>query len=192
MTMISDEEIAQLLDELAAARPRIADLESRIVNASMAEGALAAIHELLDSGGIPRGTFADDHVRNLVALYNQRGDRIAELEAPLKKHNDRPAEVVAPALYRHYTAELVQHENTDWPDYVRAADVSRGSREPKTATLQPKNAVVSSSFRKETQRPAMTIPAITATKIVAASWLNHGGTSLSGMSHFRGGATWSF
>lgn len=38
----------------------------------MAGGALDEIHRLLDSGSIPRGTFADDHVRNLVALYNQR------------------------------------------------------------------------------------------------------------------------
>ena len=47
----------------------------------MAEGALSAIKALLDDGGIPRGTFADDQVRNLVALYNQRGDAINRLEA---------------------------------------------------------------------------------------------------------------
>lgn len=45
----------------------------------MARGALDSIHALLDDGGIPRGTFADDHVRNLVALYNQRGDEIKKL-----------------------------------------------------------------------------------------------------------------
>ena len=49
----------------------------------MAQGALEAIRDLLDDGGIPRGTFADDQVRNLVTLYNQRGDRITELEEAL-------------------------------------------------------------------------------------------------------------
>jgi hypothetical protein len=48
------------------------------INEEMASGALLAIQELLDSGGIPRGTFADDQVRNLVALYNQRGDALQE------------------------------------------------------------------------------------------------------------------
>lgn len=50
----------------------------------MAAGALDAIHALLDDGGIPRGTFADDHVRNLVVLYNQRGARIEELEKAME------------------------------------------------------------------------------------------------------------
>jgi hypothetical protein len=43
----------------------------------MAGGALFEIHRLLDTGGIPRGTFADDHVRNLVALHNQCKAEIA-------------------------------------------------------------------------------------------------------------------
>ena len=49
--------------------------------ADMARGALAAIQDLLDDGGIPRGTFGDEQVQNLVALYNQRGDEIERLRA---------------------------------------------------------------------------------------------------------------
>lgn len=41
------------------------------INEEMACGALEAIHRLLDNGGIPRGTFADDQVRNLIAIYNK-------------------------------------------------------------------------------------------------------------------------
>ena len=47
----------------------------------MALGALDAIQKLLDDGRIPRGTFADEQVQNLVALYNQRGDEIERLHA---------------------------------------------------------------------------------------------------------------
>lgn len=54
-------------------------VEGMCIDAEMASGALISIHELLDNGGIPRGTFADDQVRNLVALYNQRGDEIERL-----------------------------------------------------------------------------------------------------------------
>lgn len=52
-----------------------------LMTADMAAGALAAIRNLLDDGGIPRGTFGDDQVRNLVALYNQRGDELTRLRA---------------------------------------------------------------------------------------------------------------
>jgi hypothetical protein len=51
---------------------------------ALAHGALKAIQALLDDGGIPRGTFADDQVRNLVALYNRRGDEIEHLRAGLQ------------------------------------------------------------------------------------------------------------
>ena len=51
---------------------------------AMAHGALKAIRDLLDDGKIPRGTFADDQVRNLVALYNQRGDEIGRLRQALE------------------------------------------------------------------------------------------------------------
>ena len=47
----------------------------------LARGALGAIHALLDSGGIPRGTFADDHVRNLVVFYNWQEDALREIAA---------------------------------------------------------------------------------------------------------------
>ncbi len=50
-------------------------------NNKLAEGALLSIQRLLDDGGIPRGTFVDDQVRNLVALYNQRGDKLQEVVA---------------------------------------------------------------------------------------------------------------
>lgn len=49
------------------------DEEIDEINETMAAGALGAIQKLLDDGGIPRGTFADDQVCNLVALYNRRG-----------------------------------------------------------------------------------------------------------------------
>src|ERR1700678_989982 len=42
-------------------------------NREMAEGAMQSVHELLDRLGIPRGTFSDDHVGNLVVCYNKRG-----------------------------------------------------------------------------------------------------------------------
>lgn len=57
----------------------ISDEWAKAVNEEMAEGALRAIQELLDKGDIPRGTFADDQVRNLVAFYNRRGLEIDEL-----------------------------------------------------------------------------------------------------------------
>jgi hypothetical protein len=73
----ADNSHAKTLVEFGKLRIRIAELEAERdklgdenMNAQMAHGALEAIHELLDSGGIPRGTFADDHVRNLVAMYN--------------------------------------------------------------------------------------------------------------------------
>jgi hypothetical protein len=47
-------------------------------NNELAEGALLSIQRLLDDGGIPRGTFADEQVQNLVALYNQRGAALIE------------------------------------------------------------------------------------------------------------------
>jgi hypothetical protein len=49
----------------------------------MASGAIDAIRRGLDQMKIPRGTFSDDQVRNLAALYNQRGDYIRELENAL-------------------------------------------------------------------------------------------------------------
>lgn len=53
------------------APPRMTEAEAAQIDAEMAIGSLHAIHNLLDDGGIPRGTFADDHVRNLVALYEE-------------------------------------------------------------------------------------------------------------------------
>lgn len=47
--------------------------------AELARGALDAIHRLLDSGGIPRGTFADDHVRNLVCFYNWQEEALHQI-----------------------------------------------------------------------------------------------------------------
>ena len=55
------------------------EAQAKEAEADMAVGALDAIRRLLDEGGIPRGTFGDDQVRNLVALYNQRGDKIDRL-----------------------------------------------------------------------------------------------------------------
>jgi len=47
-----------------------------IADAELAQGALASIRALLDDGKIPRGTFADDQVRNLVAMYNQQREAL--------------------------------------------------------------------------------------------------------------------
>jgi Helix-turn-helix domain len=62
--------MAKTDDILRAQAQEIERLKLEKLDAEMARGALQAIHELLDSGGVPRGTFADDHVRNLVAMYN--------------------------------------------------------------------------------------------------------------------------
>jgi hypothetical protein len=59
-----------------------------MANNELAEGALLSIQQLLDDGGIPRGTFVDDQVRNLVALYNRRGDRLQEVVALAKEMRD--------------------------------------------------------------------------------------------------------
>jgi len=50
------------------------------MNATMAEGALNAIHQLLDSSGIPRGTYGDDHVCNLVVMYNKVKKDLTDLQ----------------------------------------------------------------------------------------------------------------
>src|SRR3990167_5883304 len=71
----------EYVDDLVAAAEELAQVRDREIDNEMAAGALNAIHELLDSGGIPRGTFADDHVRNLVALYNQRGAALKSIAA---------------------------------------------------------------------------------------------------------------
>jgi hypothetical protein len=49
----------------------------------MAEGAMDAVHDLLDRMGVPRGTFPDDHVANLVVWYNRKCAEIRKLEAAL-------------------------------------------------------------------------------------------------------------
>lgn len=49
----------------------------------MAGGALDAVHDLLDQMDVPRGTFADDHVRNLIVMYNCKCAEIRKLEAAL-------------------------------------------------------------------------------------------------------------
>ena len=56
-----------------------------MANNGIAGGALLSIQRLLDDGGIPRGTFADDQVRNLVALYNRRGTALIEAREALDK-----------------------------------------------------------------------------------------------------------
>jgi hypothetical protein len=66
----AERRIAELEAERDAQAQEIERLKLENLDAEMAHGALHAIHELLDSGGVPRGTFADDHVRNLVAMYN--------------------------------------------------------------------------------------------------------------------------
>jgi hypothetical protein len=45
----------------------------------MAAGALAAIDEKLDRIGIPKGTFADDQVHNLIAMWLERGREIEQM-----------------------------------------------------------------------------------------------------------------
>lgn len=77
--------------------------EIKTIDKDMAEGALQAIQELLDSGGIPRGTFADDQVRNLVVMYNQAVDLVREAVAALwfVQHRDsrwHGDEIVTPFL----------------------------------------------------------------------------------------------
>ena len=75
-------------------------------NCDLAHGALDNIRELLDDGSIPRGTFVDDQVRNLVALYNWRGEEIERLRADIGRaitlmdgnHTDRAKRVLIEAV----------------------------------------------------------------------------------------------
>jgi hypothetical protein len=62
-------------------KDRAETAEAHACDNELAAGALESIHELLDYGGVPRGTFADDHVRNLVAMFNQMKDRAEKAEA---------------------------------------------------------------------------------------------------------------
>lgn len=55
----------------------------------LARGALHAIHEFLDHNGVPRGTFADDHVKNLGFMYAQRGRDAARIIESLNSVLDR-------------------------------------------------------------------------------------------------------
>lgn len=58
----------------------------------MALGALDSIQKLLDEGGIPRGTFAYDQVRNLVAMYNKCKKLLAtERVIAIRGSDDVPA-----------------------------------------------------------------------------------------------------
>ena len=54
------------------------------INSGMAACALKAIQELLDDGGIPRGPFPDDQVRNLVAMYNQQKAKLERAREALE------------------------------------------------------------------------------------------------------------
>lgn len=74
--------IRQLMEHIEKVEDSREEWRTKCCNDDMAQDALQAIHELLDSGGVPRGTFADDHVRNLVAMYNQlrqAGDALREV-----------------------------------------------------------------------------------------------------------------
>ena len=92
--------------------------QDRMAELELAAGALAAIQRLLDSGNIPRGTFADDQVRNLVALYNQRGDEIERLRDNIAELVRQPAagamtgrpqdHVLVAAINRIYRAKVYE------------------------------------------------------------------------------------
>lgn len=66
------------------------------INAEMAAGALSAISDALTAGSIPKGTFADDQVRNLIAFYNWQRKA---LEAIAGREED-PEQIAAVVLER--------------------------------------------------------------------------------------------
>jgi hypothetical protein len=72
----------------------------------LAEGALRSIQQLLDDGNIPRGTFADEQVQNLVAMYNQRGDALIGARDALEKTHKVLADL-AGHMHIDYSDECV-------------------------------------------------------------------------------------
>lgn len=71
---------AQMIEAMARLTAERDEARMEVVAAEMAFGCLHSIQELLDSGGVPRGTFADDQVRNLVAMFNKmKAERDAAL-----------------------------------------------------------------------------------------------------------------
>lgn len=104
---------AKLSAERDSLAQEVERLKTEHINAEMAHGALHAIHELLDDGGVPRGTFADDHVRNLVAMYNQRGMRIRELEAECAAIRAKTIEECAQEIQEEF-------DRPDMADAIRA------------------------------------------------------------------------
>lgn len=60
-------------------------------NGDMSACAVHAIRELLNDGGVPQAAFIDDHVGNLVAMYNQQKDRVDALEHAMTLREKRIA-----------------------------------------------------------------------------------------------------
>ncbi len=77
----------ELIRERDEWKARYEDQWAKNTTEDMAHGALESIQSLLDSGGIPRGTFADDQVRNLVVMYNIEKTRADDLEAEVADLN---------------------------------------------------------------------------------------------------------
>lgn len=65
--------------------PDYTEEEIEAINNVMAHGALKSIRDLLDSGGIPRGTFPDEQVRNLVVMYNEALEKLDVLQKKVAK-----------------------------------------------------------------------------------------------------------
>ena len=95
-------EIRELRAEIERLKAEFEAAKIEAQSADMAHGALHNIQELLDSGNVPRGTFADDQVRNLVAMYNQvkherdaafRAGAEAMQEAAAKLHDEAAAKL---------------------------------------------------------------------------------------------------
>lgn len=89
------------------------------INAEMAECVLDAIKRILTDIGIPEGTWTEDRVLNLVAMYNLRGDMLDN-----RTHELNAKTIEAEALKKQCeTLGGVLVELANWPNYDGSEEV---------------------------------------------------------------------
>lgn len=116
-------------------KARYEELWAKSATDEMAAGALDAIQTLLDSGEVPRGTFPDDQVRNLVALYNGAKSDLAEISArAAAEHREllhlRKVSKIARVMTRGLSLAVVtdfarEHRGASGPELHRSAARTR-------------------------------------------------------------------